>query len=220
MIIDNKAQLTTVAKRVQTRLSKQGIKASLGKIKPICENMIADINNPLPDEMELVIQHFIDTNTAIAMVNVSSVPVLESEQEQETETEETHPAPLANTTHTQSQMITATANTMGIVLNAGEIAEIATNLNDSTDSFESEIDAIRSAILAYVRHKSLIAQSKINQMVDDVRRVVSEENRANSMLLSNGLVSINNDIQQAQQDFKSNVSKALTAFAIPAVKAG
>lgn len=213
MIIENnKAQLTTVAKRIQTRLSKQGIKASLGDIKPMCESMIADINNPLPDEMDLVIQHFVDTNTAIT--NVSSSQILESEQE----TEETQPARLA--TATQSQLITTTADTMGIVLNAGEIAEIATNINDSTDSFESEIDAIRNAILAYVQHKSLIAQSKINQMVNDVRKVVSDENRANSMLLSNGLVSINQDIQEANKDFKSNVSKALTAFAIPAVKAG
>lgn len=213
MIIENnKAQLTTVAKRIQTRLSKQGIKASLGDIKPMCESMIADINNPLPDEMDLVIQHFVDTNTAIT--NVSSSQILESEQE----TEETQPARLA--TATQSQLITTTADTMGIVLNAGEIAEIATNINDSTDSFESEIDAIRNAILAYVQHKSLIAQSKINQMVNDVRKVVSDENRANSMLLSNGLVSINQDIQEANKDFKSNVSKALTAFAIPSVKAG
>lgn len=213
MIIENnKAQLTTVAKRIQTRLSKQGIKASLGDIKPMCESMIADINNPLPDEMDLVIQHFVDTNTAIT--NVSSSQILESEQE----TEETQPAPLA--TATQSQLITTTADTMGIVLNSSEIAEIATNINDSTDSFESEIDAIRNAILAYVQHKSLIAQSKINQMVNDVRKVVSDENRANSMLLSNGLVSINQDIQEANKDFKSNVSKALTAFAIPAVKAG
>lgn len=216
MIIENKAQLTTVAKRIQTRLSKQGIKASLGDIKPMCESMIVDINNPLPDEMDLVIQHFVDnfvdTNTAIT--NVSSSQILESEQE----TEETQPAPLA--TATQSQLITTTADTMGIVLNSSEIAEIATNINDSTDSFESEIDAIRNAILAYVQHKSLIAQSKINQMVNDVRKVVSDENRANSMLLSNGLVSINQDIQEANKDFKSNVSKALTAFAIPVIKAG
>lgn len=210
MIIENnKAQLTTVAKRIQTRLSKQGIRISLGDIKPICESMIADINNPLPDEMDLVIQHFVDTNTAIT--NVSSSQILESEQE----TEKTQ---LAHTN--QSQLITTTADTMGIVLNAGEIAEIATNINDSTDSFESEIDAIRNAILAYVQHKSLIAQSKINQMVNDVRKVVSDENRANSMLLSNGLVNINNDIVEAQKDFKSQVSKALTAFAIPVIKAG
>jgi hypothetical protein len=213
MIIENnKAQLTTVAKRIQTRLSKQGIKASLGDIKPMCESMIADINNPLPDEMDLVIQHFVDTNTAIT--NVSSSQILESDQE----TEETQPAPLA--TATQSQLITTTADTMGIVLNSSEIAEIATNINDSTDSFESEIDAIRNAILAYVQHKSLLAQNKINQMVNDVREIVSDENRANSMLLSNGLVNINNDIVEAQKDFKSQVSKALTAFAIPAVKAG
>lgn len=213
MIIENnKAQLTTVAKRIQTRLSKQGIRISLGDIKLICESMIADINNPLPDEMDLVIQHFVDTNTAIT--NVSSSQILESEQE----TEKTQPAPLAHTN--QSQLITTTADTMGIVLNAGEIAEIATNINDSTDSFESEIDAIRKTILAYVQHKSLLAQNKINQMVNDVREIVSDENRANSMLLSNGLVNINNDIVEAQKDFKSQVSKALTAFAIPVIKAG
>ena len=52
-------------------------------------------------------------------------------------------------------------------------------------------------------------------MVDDVRRVVNDENRANSMLLSNGLININKDIKEANKDFKSNVKAALNAFAIP-----
>lgn len=217
MIIENnkeaKMQLTTVAKRIQTRLKKQhAIEASLGDIRPICESMIANINNPLPDEIDLVINHFMDANSAIT---VSSNSIVESEQE---EMIEQSPAPLANTT--QNQLITTTADTMGIVLNASEIAEIATNLNDSTDTLESEIDTIRNAIMAYVQHKSQLAQNKINQMVGDVRKVVSDENRANSMLLSNGLVSIGNDIVEAQKDLKSNVSKALAAFAIPAIKAG
>ena len=109
---------------------------------------------------------------------------------------------------------------MGIVLNASEIAEIATNLNDITDTFEQDIDSIKNAIVAFVNHKAAIAQGKINEMVEEVRQTVTAASQQNSNLLSQGLNSISQEIQEANRDFKSSVSQCLSAFAIPAIKAG
>jgi hypothetical protein len=241
--------LTTIAKRVQTRLSKQGVKVSLGDIRPVAEQSIKDIQNPTDQEVLSVVEYFLSSATKLAVIS-DDVTTEQTEIEETLTTEDVdivnsvdnaintasiqdidssdlytneaalntdQPAPLATTT--QSQLITTTADQMGIVLDASEISMIAENISISSDDFEQDIDAIKSAIMAFVQHKSLINQSKINQMIHEVREVVSEKNSENSQLLSDGLRSINQDIQEANKAFKSNVSKALAAFDIPALKA-
>ena len=64
-----------------------------------------------------------------------------------------------------------------------------------------------------------INKSKINELIHEVREVVGAKNTENSQLLSDGLRSINNDIQEANKQFKSNVRTALSAFELPALKA-
>ena len=120
----------------------------------------------------------------------------------------------------KSELVANTAHHMGIVLDTQEVESIAHNVNYATDSLESDIDAIESAIMAYVEHKAAISQQKINQMVDTVRRTVQQNNAENSQLLSDGLHSINQEIKQANTNFKSSVKTALKAFAIPPSKAG
>ncbi len=129
------------------------------------------------------------------------------------------PAPLATTTQSQSQLITTTAEQMGIVLDASEISLIAENINNSSDDFDQDIDAIKSAIMAFISHKAMLNQSKINELINEVREAVGAKNSENSQLLSEGLRSINQDIQEANKQFKSNVKTCLSAFDIPALKA-
>ncbi|MFM6138476.1 MAG: hypothetical protein ACKPE3_26025, partial [Sphaerospermopsis kisseleviana] len=76
------------------------------------------------------------------------------------------------------------------------------------------------AIIAFVEHKAMVSQQKINNLITEVRKVVTEKNQENSQLLSDGLTNINNDIQESNKQFKSNVKKALSAFTIPTIKAG
>jgi hypothetical protein len=240
--------LTTIAKRVQTRLSKQGIKVTLGEIKPVVESMVADINNPTDQEVLSVVAHFLSNATKLAVVddvaleqtaveetlthenvdivnsvdnaiNTASIQDIDSSDLyiNEAALNTDQPAPLATTT--KSELITTTADQMGIALNAQEISQIAENISICSDDFEQDIDAIKSAIMAFINHKAMINQSKINELIHEVRDVVGAKNSENSQLLSDGLRSINQDIQEANKAFKSNVSKALAAFDIPALKA-
>ena len=66
----------------------------------------------------------------------------------------------------------------------------------------------------------MINQSKINELIHEVRQVVGDKNSQNSQRLSDGLKQINSDIQEANKQFKSNVRTAIAAFDIPALKAG
>jgi hypothetical protein len=240
--------LNTVAKRIQTRLSKQGVKVSLGDIRPVAEQSIKDIQNPTDQEVLSVVEYFLSSATKLAVVDDVATEKTAGEELETTENVDTvnnvdnaintasiqdidssdlytneaalttdQPAPLATTT--KGELVSTTADQMGIVLDASEISLIAENINHFSDDFDQDIDAIKSAIMAFVQHKAMVNQSKINQMIGEVRQVVTEKNTENSQLLSDGLRSINQDIQEANKQFKSNVQKCLTAFAIPAIKA-
>jgi hypothetical protein len=217
--------LSTVAKRIQSRLSRQGVKVALGEIKEQCDRLISDIENPTETDL-LAIQNYFMSNANQLIVIGDVVENVDSDidnvntlsiQEDIEEAIAPQTAPLATTT--KSELIATTSDQMGISLNAQEISQIAENISISSDDFEQDIDAIKSAIMAFINHKAMINQSKINELIYEVREVVGAKNSENSQLLSDGLRSINNDIQEANKAFKSNVSKALAAFDIPALKA-
>lgn len=219
--------LNTIAKRIQSRLSRAGVKVALGDIKSQCEQMISDIENPTEQELLDVQMMFYNNSNELAVIDdvtadvdsVDSVDNTLSIQDVEETAIAPQPdrAPLATTT--QSQLITTTAEQMGIVLNASEISLIAENINNSSNDFDQDIDSIKAAIMAFIQHKSMINQSKINELINEVREIVSEKNTENSQLLSDGLRGINSDIQEANRAFKSNVRTALSAFELPALKA-
>ncbi|MDM3861764.1 MAG: hypothetical protein PT118_18445 [Aphanizomenon gracile PMC644.10] len=222
--------LTTIAKRIQTRLSKQGVKVALSDIRPVVEQMIQDIENPTEQEVLSVVEYFLSTATDLTVIanDVDSVDSVDNfintesiqnidDQDDSAIAPQTDRAPLAITD--KGELITSTATQMGIVLDASEISLIAENINNSSDNFDQDIDAIKAAIMAFINHKSLINQSKINSLIHEVREVVSEKNSQNSQLLSDGLRSINQDIQEANKQFKSSVKTALSAFELPALKA-
>jgi hypothetical protein len=223
--------LTTVAKRIQTKLSRKGIKQPLGVIKDYLKANVGNIENITDVEVNATTEYFLSSANQLTVIgenvdnadnadsdidNVLTLSIQE-DVEEEAIAPQTAPAPLV--VSPKNELVASTADQMGIVLDASEISLIAENINHSSDDFDQDIDAIKSAIMAFVQHKSLINQSKINQMIHEVREVVSEKNSENSQLLSDGLRSINQDIQEANKAFKSNVSKALAAFDIPALKA-
>ena len=240
--------LNTIAKRIQTRLSKLGVKFSLSDIRPVIEQMITDVENASAEEINKVVDHFLDISTQLTVINGSDVDNVNTASIQSEElkgdleaisaanaaiaqntsenipttTAPDYPEQSSNqlTTTTKNELVSTTADQMGIVLDAGEISLIAENINHSSDDFENDIDAIKSAIIAFIEHKALVNQTKIDNMISEVRSVVGTKNQENSQRLTDGLRNINQDIQQANSDFKSNVQKCLKAFDIPTIKAG
>ncbi|WP_071192428.1 hypothetical protein [Trichormus sp. NMC-1] len=253
--------LTIVAKRVQSRLSRKGLKVELKDIRTHLENTVSNVNKITKQETNQTTDYFMSTATKLTVIQEDVEPMTTNEAAiQETLTNNnyeeiligedninspstieelsefyTHPALFTPKTEneeiptpqsselattTKNELVNSTAQNMGIALDTSEISLIAENINDSTDTLEQDIDAIKAAIIAFVEHKAMVSQQKINNLITEVREVVSEKNNENSQLLSDGLSSINNDIQEANKQFKSNVQKCLTAFTIPSIKAG
>jgi hypothetical protein len=222
--------LNTIAKRIQSRLTRSGVKVSLSEIKVQCEEAIKDIKNPTEEELLAVQEYFMSNATSLTVIpDVDTVDTINTESIQDINGElveetaqpdtQTEPAPLA-TTSNKGELVGVTANQMGITLNTQEISLIAENISNSSDDFDQDIDSIKAAIMAFINHKSMINQSKINSLINEVREVVGAKNSENSQLLSDGLKQINSDIQEANKAFKSNVALCITAFDIPALKAG
>ncbi|MFM6153170.1 MAG: hypothetical protein ACKPE3_09230, partial [Sphaerospermopsis kisseleviana] len=189
--------LTTIAKRIQSRLSRSGIKAALGDIKAQCELMIADIENPTELELIAVQEYFMSNASQLTVINddinTASIQHIdtsldENEPHQDYPEQSPKTGGLVNTT--KNELVASTAQNMGITLDTSEISLIAENINDSTDTLEQDIDTIKAAIIAFVEHKAMVSQQKINNLITEVRKVVTEKNQENSQLLSDGLTNI------------------------------
>jgi hypothetical protein len=230
--------LNKIATRIQTRLSRKGLKVVLGNIKDYLKANVIDIENITKEEENNVTEYFlasasqlsvvddlttedinnVDTVNTLSIQDIDSSELYLEEDVDDIAIAQNQLAPLA--TANKNELVASTADQMGIVLDASEISLIAENINHSSDDFDQDIDVIKSAIMAFVEHKAMVNQSKINQMIGEVRQVVIEKNSENSQLLTDGLRSINQDIQEANKQFKSNVKQCLSAFNIPSLKAG
>jgi hypothetical protein len=125
------------------------------------------------------------------------------------------PNELAITSTSKSELVASAAESLGIILNTQEVINIADNINYSSDNLHDSLDEIKSAIITFIQHKALLNNQKINQVISDINQVASSEFSNNSQQLTEGLQSVNRQMQQQNTDFKSKVKSAIAAFAIP-----
>jgi uncharacterized protein YukE len=262
--------LTTIAKRIQSRLSRQGVKVALGEIKEQCDRLIPDIDNATETDILNVTEYFINNATKLTVVS-DDVPTEQTEVEEtfssvggelgnidgniaeptqtELETLTTEDVDIVNSvdnintasiqdidssdlytneaaldaeeetalaTATKSELVANTAGELGIVLNTGEIELIAQNVNYSSDDLQESLEEIKSAIIAFVRHKIALNSQKIGETLEEITQVATDGFNQNSQQLTDGLQNINKQLQQQSTDFKSKVRSTLKCFQLPA----
>ncbi|QLE59976.1 hypothetical protein [Nostoc sp. TCL26-01] len=283
--------VTTIAKRIQSRLSRQGVKVSLGEIRPIYKELVKDTNNPTDEEISAIVEHFMNNATKLNVISeeleiditatteeepevIALIPQSEEAEtvttgeelatvdsnvndvtqlpttEDDTSTEEPEisicvsdenghidapaqtqletltqfnnddPEPTTIALQEKSELVASTANDMGITLSIEEVTAIAENFDYASVNSDYEISEIESAITAFVQHKAQVIKQKITNMVQGVRETVTRLDHENSQLLNDGLREINNDIKRGTGRFKSQVTTALKAFALPPSKTG
>ncbi|MTJ10540.1 hypothetical protein [Anabaena sp. UHCC 0204] len=233
--------LTTVAKKVQSRLTRKGVKVVLGDVKTQCEAIINDIENPTEAELLAVQDYFMSNATQLTVVDnlptveetltseavdtvnsvdnaintasiqdIDSIDLYTNEAVLDTENQ-TAIAPV-----TKSELVATTAGKLGIVLNTGEIELIAQNVNYSSDDLQDSLEEIKSAIIAFVRHKIALNSQKIDDTLQEITQVATDGFNQNSQQLTDGLQNINKQLQQQRTDFKSKVKATLSVFQLPA----
>ncbi len=211
--------MNKILTKIQSRLNRRGLKVSLGDIREKYLTLeLLDYDNPTEQELSDVVDYFVRLLTLPAPVELKSI----SNQIETVETSdlEDNTDSGAITLQDKHELVNNTAQTLGIALNTQEIVNIAENINYSSDDLHNSLEDIKSAIIAFIQHKAVLNNQKINQVVNDITQIASDKFHENSQQLADGLQEINQQLQQQNTDFKSQVKSALTAFAIPTIKAG
>ena len=222
--------LTTIAKRVQTRLSKQGVKVSLSDIRPVVNQSIKDIENPTEQEVLSVVEYFLSSATSLTVTTEEiTMEGIEPVQETDDVTAENSDIDSINTLSIQdveeamplavspkNELVANAAGELGIVLNTQEIELIASNVNYSSDDLQESLEEIKSAIIAFVRHRIALNSQMIDETLEEITQVATDGFSANSQQLTDGFQNINKQLQQQSTDFKSKVRSTLKCFQLPA----
>ncbi|MFM6223766.1 MAG: hypothetical protein ACKPDM_26020 [Dolichospermum sp.] len=203
--------LSTIAKRIQSRLSRQGVKVSLAEIKEQCDRLISDIDNATETDILNVTEYFINNATKLTVVSEDvSSNLYANEAALDTEQE------TALATATKSELVANTAGSLGIELSTTEIDHIANNFDNSSDDFTETLEQVKSAIIAYVQHKIASNNQKINEVVNEIGDVIADGFNQNNETLNNGLKQLNHQLTQQSTDFKSKLAGTLSRFKLPA----
>ncbi|MFM6343553.1 MAG: hypothetical protein ACKPFK_00175, partial [Dolichospermum sp.] len=165
-----------------------------GEVKSQCELTINDIDNPSENELLTVQEYFINNASQLVVIddiNTASIQNIDSNSD---DGDDSAIAPLATTT--KNELIANTAGELGIVLNTREIELIAQNVNYSSDDLQESLEEIKSAIIAFVRHKIALNSQKIDDTLKEITQVAADGFNQNSEQLTTGLKQLNRQLVQ------------------------
>jgi hypothetical protein len=208
--------LNTIAKRIQSRLSRQGLKISLGEIKEQCDRLISDIENPTDQEILNVSEFFLSSATSLAVVDDVTTEQTAVEELETSEDALNTENQTALATATKSELVASTAINLGIELSTIEINQIADNFDAGSDDFSATLEQVKGAIIAYVQHRIATNNQRIVDTINEISQIASDGFADNSQTLSDGFKHLNQQLQQQSTDFKSKLAGTLSRFQLPA----
>lgn len=180
-------------------------------------NIDGNISTPTQMELETLTTEDVDiVNSVDNAINTASIQDIDSSDLHTNEAALDTEEETALATATKSELVASTAGELGIVLNTGEIELIAQNVNYSSDDLQESLEEIKSAIIAFVRHKVALNSQKIGETLEEITQVATDGFNQNSQQLTDGLQNINKQLQQQRTDFKSKVKSTLSVFQLPA----
>lgn len=180
--------LTTIAKRIQSRLSRTGLKVSLADIKTRCELMIADIDNPTEVELLAVQEYFMSNASQLTVIN-NDVETIEVGQ---TPVEE-QPEPICN-------LINAIALQMNISLSSEDRVTIEGRLSSQSP------EDIKDAIVNFVRQQQQLATTTKSQLVANAASSLNIE------LSTTEIENIATNFNASSDDFTSTLEELKSAI--------
>ncbi|MEA5559350.1 hypothetical protein [Nodularia spumigena] len=203
--------LTTIAKRIQSRLSRQGIKVSLGEVKEQCDRLIADIDNATEEELTKVAEYFISSASQLTVVeehpqsvatevegNTGMVtPGEEQPQPVATPHEEPAQSELVHNLYTSVYTTPQTEETETSICAGGELGNIATPAQIEPETLEIPEDV---GAIAPVATSELVANTAesmgISLNLQDIENIASNFDHAS----------------QDSDDELEEIKSAITAF--------
>lgn len=208
-------ELTKTAKRIQSSLKRKGVVVVFKEITTYLKTTVANIENITKQEETSATEYFLSNATQLTIIteDVEAITVSKDVLDQDNQDYPEQPAPLATTT--KNELVSATAQGLGVVLNEAEIEAIATNVNCSSDDLQKTLEEIKGAIIAFIQYRIANNSQKIDETLEEIIQVATDGFNSNSQQLTEGLRNINQQMQKQSQDFKSKVKVTLKCFQLP-----
>ena len=206
--------IDTIAKRIQSRLTRKGLSVSLSEIREQVNVLIPDLDNVTDTDLNNVINHFMSQQTALATADDSTIIEVENSPVEEEKPSSDFKSELATTT--KSELVANAANSLNIQLSTVEIENIASNFTTSSDDFTTTLEELKDAILAFINHKVNTNNLMITNTINEIYDTASQGFDSNNQHLNNGLSQLNTALNQQSADFKSRLKTTLEKFKLPA----
>ena len=206
--------IDTIAKRIQSRLTRKGLSVSLSEIREQVNVLIPDLDNATDTDLNNVINYFMSQQSALVpadnstIIEVENSPVVEEKPRTDLKSE------LATTT--KSELVSQTANSLNVELSTVEIEAIADNFTTSSDDFTTTLEELKNAILAFIAHKVNTNNLMITNTINEIYQSATDGFESNNQHLNNGLSQLNKALNQQSNDFKSRLKTTLEKFKLPA----
>jgi hypothetical protein len=223
-------ELKVAAQRIQTRLSKKGVKKSLSEIRDFLNK--SQDEDVTEEEINKAVSFFLNIpgelvefnakEKALAIAKTYFLDLAPSQLEELSlmgSEEEIKKAiyELINLENKQSEeeenkgeLITHTAKEMGITLTPEEVYLVAQEINTSSDSLEDSLEEIKTAIINFINYKVQANSQKIAEAMKEITLVATSGLNKNSQELKQGLNNVNGILKGGVMDFK----RISQAFAI------
>ena len=222
-------KLNTAAQRIQTRLSKKGVKKSLSEIRDFL-NHKEDVTEEEIDEAALKLMPksaaLVIFNAKEKALEISATYFLDLTPEQLEELslmgseEEIREAiyKLINLESLESkeedktnEMVVSTAQEMGVTLTPEEVYLVAQKVSMAGDDLTNSLDEIKAAVINFINYKTQVNSQKISSAVEEMVEAAEDGLNKNSQELKVGLDRVNGILNGGAMDFK----RMSQAFAIP-----
>ena len=222
-------KLNTAAQRIQTRLSKKGVKKSLSEIRDFL-NHKEDVTEEEIDEAALKLMPksaaLVIFNAKEKALEISATYFLDLTPEQLEELslmgseEEIREAiyKLINLESLESkeedktnEMVVSTAQEMGVTLTPEEVYLVAQKVSMAGDDLTNSLDEIKAAVINFINYKTQVNSQKISSAVEEMVEAAEDGLNKNSQELKVGLNRVNGILKGGATDFK----RISQAFSIP-----
>ena len=225
--------MSKVATRIQSRLTRKGIKVTLGDIKDVLIQTTIDADNPTDSEIDSIVEHFVnqfskpvaqEQETPLETVlDDNVVTTLEEEKELEEEVEQQAMPTALNyaldeddySDEDKRALTVQKSQELGITLSDTEINLIADSIEQCGESLDELLDGIQSALVAYINHKTSQNTKKIDSALDAVVDYAEQKFSDNSQHLSNRLIKLGSEMEAVATRNKSQIKSILSRLTVP-----
>jgi hypothetical protein len=218
--------INKVSTRIQSRLSRKDIKVTLGEIKAVYNQMVADINKPTELEIDSITEHFMNQfSKPVAPEQSQEIEPLETVQNHNVINTSSEVQQQAITPPEDNQIVVSDAEkqsliatqsiALGFNLTEEETIAVADSIDDVFTDYSSFISSVTNTIKGYIAHKFNTIENDLQNSTTEVREYLTiRTNQLNQKVsnFTNNIRAIQTDTEAIRKNLKTSENAVLSRF--------